>query len=214
MKQKQEANSDSTMVYDNNSKDEYGDDDWNELLASTMSRMSIEERSNGLHDLHGVNDLEEENPVMIARKTNEMDAALARRCPTTTLEGEEGEEGEEPVEPYSKALEMSSEYVQQLKLMFLRATSYDAQKAANRMLSFFRLKLDLFGDEKLTREITYDNLTKDEQSALQKGLIQLLPYRDRAGRAMVFIWGKPNNDDYSTKSIVSFSFLGTFYSSL
>lgn len=74
-----------------------------------------------------------------------------------------------------------------LRLMFLRAEEYDARKAARRIVFFFEAKRKLFGDEKLTKTITLDDLDLRDQEALLTESIQVLPCTDTAGRVVLFV---------------------------
>ena len=51
-------------------------------------------------------------------------------------------------------------------------------------------------------EITFEDLQKNEVEALQEGLLQLLPQRDRAGRSVIFIPG-PVAVKYEVLPVVS-----------
>jgi hypothetical protein len=165
-----------------------------DLLGSKLNRMSLEERSNGLHDLHGVADIEEETTEMLRAKLNEMNQALAAAASHASSSRD--------VRAYQKAIAMRPEYVWRLKLPCLRAERYNSQEAARRLLRFFDRKLELFGEARLVRDITRDELNEDENDALEQGLFQVLPDRDRAGRAILFIDGMVNAS-HSTTTVVS-----------
>eukprot|EP00526_Cylindrotheca_closterium_P026840 CAMPEP_0113629714 /NCGR_PEP_ID=MMETSP0017_2-20120614/15428_1 /TAXON_ID=2856 /ORGANISM="Cylindrotheca closterium" /LENGTH=51 /DNA_ID=CAMNT_0000540129 /DNA_START=15 /DNA_END=167 /DNA_ORIENTATION=+ /assembly_acc=CAM_ASM_000147 len=51
--------------------------------------------------------------------------------------------------------------------MFLRGNRYDTKAAANQMLKFFETKQDLFGTEKLTKDITIEDLDEDDIACLK-----------------------------------------------
>jgi hypothetical protein len=55
---------------------------------------------------------------------------------------------------------MNSKYVENrlFRLAFLRADSFDARKAGLRIVRFFQLQLDLFGEDKLVMDIVQDDL--------------------------------------------------------
>lgn len=71
------------------------------------------------------------------------------------------------------------------RLGFLRAERFDAKKAATRILDYFDEKRTLFGIDLLARKLLIDDLDKETIEVLESGLIQLLPGRDRAGRAVI-----------------------------
>jgi hypothetical protein len=53
------------------------------------------------------------------------------------------------------------------KLMFLRADYYDASKAARRLAKYFEDKLHLFGEDKLVKKITLDDLSEEDMEVFQ-----------------------------------------------
>jgi hypothetical protein len=71
------------------------------------------------------------------------------------------------------------------QLRFLRTTIYDVKKAALRYCRWLDLLVDYFGEEVLTRPIFLTDLDEDSCSVLKKGMIQLLPGRDRSGRRII-----------------------------
>ena len=72
--------------------------------------------------------------------------------------------------------------------MFLRGNEYDPVAAADQMLRFFDLKLELFGEEKLTTEITMTDLDDGDIISLTSGWLQVAG-RDRAGRQVTISVG-------------------------
>ena len=68
--------------------------------------------------------------------------------------------------------------------MFLRCESYNISRAAIRMISYFDFKLRLFGSSLLTRDVKISDFDKDTQICLESGYFQILPQRDRSGRAI------------------------------
>jgi hypothetical protein len=90
---------------------------------------------------------------------------------------------------YLMAREQDPVYVDDpdFKIGFLRAEGYDSQKAAHRLLLYLEEKLDLFGKEKLTHDIYWEDLGEDGWKYLEKGGLQVLPVRDSAGRRVIFL---------------------------
>ena len=89
---------------------------------------------------------------------------------------------------YMQAQQKYDGYVEdpKFRLIFLRANSYDAKKAAARLVSFMEEKLQRFGPEALTRQLTMDDLSRTSRSLLVKrGVMQILPTRDSTGRAIL-----------------------------
>jgi len=75
------------------------------------------------------------------------------------------------------------------RLRFLRCELFDVRKATIRFLNYLNLAHQLFGSVALTRQIGLQDFTKRELKWVKKGFIQLLPYRDRAGRRVMAIMG-------------------------
>lgn len=72
-----------------------------------------------------------------------------------------------------------------LKLQFLRAESFDIEKAAKALIKFIETVVDLFGSLQALR---IDDFTVSEMRAIQKGWIQFLPFRDNVGRRVLVIF--------------------------
>lgn len=89
---------------------------------------------------------------------------------------------------YDNAITMSPSYVQDrnFRRMFLRACQGDAKKAAKRITRHFSTKEQLFGTEKLVKNIELSDLNEDDMEALESGGFQVLPKRDLAGRNVLF----------------------------
>lgn len=91
-------------------------------------------------------------------------------------------------EAYAKARTQNPTYVSHelFTIGFLRAERYDPEKSARRIFRYFRIKLDLFGEEKLTHDILLEDLGEDGMAYLETGGLQVLPQRDESGRRVVF----------------------------
>jgi hypothetical protein len=145
-----------------------------DVLAKQAHALSLEEREEVLDDLHGVTITEkEESPELISR-------AL------TALEDEINQISKKVA--YEQALSLSHDYVHdpKLRLQFLRANNFDHKSAAKRLVSFFEAKMELFGPEKVGQVIKLKDLSADDRAVLESGIIQALPGRDNAGRAVFF----------------------------
>ena len=68
--------------------------------------------------------------------------------------------------------------------MFLRANEYNAQAAADHMLRFFDSKHELFGKEKLVKDITMRDLDEQDIASIKAGYIQHSG-SDRSGRQIL-----------------------------
>jgi lipopolysaccharide biosynthesis regulator YciM len=149
--------------------------DGDALLAKEMAAMSAQEREKSLNDVHGVSDVIDEQPTFVRAKMEEMEMELAK---LTSKKGKEA---------YMQAVAQNKEYVtcDRFRLKFLRSEMFDARLAARLMVRFFDEKKKLFGPEKLTKEIMLGDLDKEDQKFLERGMGQILPQRDRAGRRIM-----------------------------
>jgi hypothetical protein len=74
--------------------------------------------------------------------------------------------------------------------IFLRVERYSPKEAAVRLLMYFEEKLKLFGPDMLTKKrIEVSDLDDASYRELLRGAWQLLPGRDRAGRAIIISFG-------------------------
>jgi hypothetical protein len=144
------------------------------LLAHEMSNLSVQERTNALEDLHGVAFVAEETPEVVDSRLAEFDWEITRRKNRT----------------YGLAESLSKDYVsnREIRLMFLRADSFDVSTATTRFMNFLENKLALFGLERLTKRITLADLTPDDLEVVESGFLQALADTDRSGRVCVCIF--------------------------
>jgi len=117
---------------------------------------------------------------------------------------------------YKLAREKTPEYIKSylFKIDFLRAERYNVQKAAIRILQHLHEKLELFGIEKLTCAICWDDLGDDVIDYFQRGALQILPERDERGRLVVFARGILNNDASKENILVARKACFYFWSTL
>ena len=150
-----------------------GDRDLEGELAKELSQLSVEERELAYEEIHGVDDVIEETPEFVGECLEKMERHLGdiRRK-----------------HAYDLALKLNKSYVQdrKLRLMFLRADHFDAKLAASRFVKFLDGKLEIFGEEILTRTIRMNDLNEIDMKALKQGATGILPVRDRGGRAVFY----------------------------
>jgi hypothetical protein len=142
------------------------------MLAKEMNQLSVDEREQVLEDVHGIARVVDEPQKFI-------EACLA------LLEKELTNISSKAA--YDLASSMSKEYTssKKIRLMFLRAASFDPRNAASRMVRFFDEKYELFGADKLTKDITLADLDPDDITTIENGLMQVLPLKDCAGRKVI-----------------------------
>ena len=142
------------------------------LLAAEMNQMSLKERELVYEELHGVDEVIEETPSFINESLQELQRELQDISNKSA---------------YNQAESMNPEYVQsqEFRLMFLRAERFDAKKAASRLVNFMEGKLEYFGPDSLARPIELTDLDADDMAFIKSGVMQFLPGRDVAGRAIL-----------------------------
>mmetsp|Transcript_4294 Transcript_4294/g.10029 ORF Transcript_4294/g.10029 Transcript_4294/m.10029 type:complete len:347 (+) Transcript_4294:57-1097(+) len=143
-----------------------------DLLSEALKKLTFEEREEHQEVLHGVNDLVFEDDTFLNSALQELESHLAN-----TKSGS----------VYEMAESIDAAYVNDkaFRVMFLRANEYDAKSTADQMFRFFDLKNQLFGTDKLVKDITIEDLDDDDIACLKAGWIQLAG-RDRSGR-QVFV---------------------------
>jgi hypothetical protein len=164
------------------------------LIAQKMSELSMKEREEVYYDIHGVQDVIDEDTEegFVDRKLKEMEAEIMKRTSTER-------------NAYDMARTASPSYVanRDFRLRFLRADRFEPKNAALRYVRHYQTKLELFGKEKLGREIVQDDLDPESLDNLYSGMNQVLPRRDNAGR-LVWIWiAASHEQSYTKKALVS-----------
>jgi hypothetical protein len=139
------------------------------MLAQEMAQLSVEEREKALEDVHGIAHAVDEPLDYVETSLVLLEEELSKITNKAA---------------YDLAKLQSKDYVssEKLRLMFLRADSFDACKAASRMVRFFDEKYELFGADKLTTDIVLADLDPDDIAVLENGFCQVLSEKDCAGR--------------------------------
>jgi hypothetical protein len=143
------------------------------LLAKELNGLSFEERERIYDEVHGVSDIVDETPDFVASKLQEMrdEIAKIKKKNKKALER-------------AYFLRPSLQNDDKAHLLFLRATRFDAAKAAGLMARHFEHKSSLFGDHLLAARITVDDLGEQETKLLHSGAALLLNSIDRGGRGV------------------------------
>lgn len=144
-------------------------------LASSMAILSVEDRTLALEEVHGAAPAEQEDIALMNKRLEEMESHLTKLKTKGSA--------------YGLASHKNSDYVsdRNLRIMFLRSNRYDSKPAAEQIIKFFEVKELLFGAEKLTEDIFFQDLSADDKKCLFDGSFQLLPNKDSIGRA-VFVY--------------------------
>ena len=147
--------------------------DADELLAEAMNSLTMAQREEIIYDIHGVSERsrsseELETPEFVTKKFSDLDVELGKI---------------KKKDAFQRARNENPNYVNDLgfRLKFLRANDFDAARAAANLVHHFEIKLDCF-PEKLSSDITINDLNEEDKVALHSGGATMLPLRDRAGR--------------------------------
>jgi hypothetical protein len=100
---------------------------FHDVPISRMYEVSIEERTTAFQDLHGALEYVTETPELVEQRLAELEQALLRLP-------------EEKTQFLRQATQQNLAYVESLKLCFLRAEHFDAERAAIRMAGHFETK--------------------------------------------------------------------------
>jgi len=145
------------------------------LLAQAMSGLSFEERQEQQEVIHGVAENIVEDAAHMDHALKDLNEHLG-----VIKNGSMYEVAESMDPSYVKA--------RAFRVMFLRANEYDSKASAEQMIKFFDLKHQLFGVDKLVKDITMQDLDEDDIACLKTGHIQLAG-RDRSGRKIFVVFG-------------------------
>lgn len=150
------------------------DDNVIDMLAAKLTALSTSERERVSYDLHGVTEPIEETPDLVEKAICELLCALSSI----------------PVKPaFDVALDQDPELLlnHEFLLKFLRASSFDAQYAAKKIVEHLEQKRALFGDSKILKDISIEDLGPEELVLLERGWIGALPLRDQASRSVLYL---------------------------
>jgi len=143
------------------------------FLAETMSNLSFKERQKGQEDLHGVSENITEQDDEIEKLLSEMENHLNKIKHGSIYE-------------LAESLCPSHVTNRDFRLMFLRGNRYDTKAASKQILKFLKMKEQLFGQEKLGKDITLEDLSEDDRVCFSNGSFQILSTTDRSNRHILF----------------------------
>jgi hypothetical protein len=157
-------------------------------LVKEMNALTLFKREKIFEDVHGVADIQEETPEFVEDRIEALDK-LVNLIPQKDRTA------------YDKAIFLKPKLQTDVKfkLKFLRAEEFNTEKAATRMVKFFDLQLSLFGEDKLVKRLTMDDLSEDEIRFYKIGYMGELPFRDRSGRPIIF--GDGSKRDCETMAV-------------
>ena len=146
--------------------------DIDSLIAKEFNQLSVKERELVYEEIHGVERGIDETKEFLNQRLSEMEHEIQKLHPKTA---------------YDMALQTNPAYIHdpKLRLMFLRCDHLNPRDAARRFVKFTEGKLQLFGPKALARPVVLSDLTSQDMNTLRSGVLQLLPARDVAGRAII-----------------------------
>jgi len=147
-----------------------------DLLASEMSKLTVQELSEAMDDLHCVGEDLEENPEMIERSLAEFTERVKR----------------EQNSVYEMAAKQNRAYLENpdFRLKFLRANMHNVGQSVQQMMSFLKIKAKYFGDDKVACDITVRDLNAEDMALLSSGLYHIHSFGDRNGRVILYLLSK------------------------
>ncbi|CAJ1965947.1 unnamed protein product [Cylindrotheca closterium] len=145
-----------------------------DLLASGLSKLTVQERTEALYDVHCVGEELKEDPEIIQKALSDFDKAIQQEHNPT----------------YEIASNQNKAYVQDptFRLRFLRANSFNVGQSLGQMMKFLQYKAAYFGAETIAREITLDDLTTEDMKLMLSGLYHIQDGKDRMGRLVIYMF--------------------------
>ncbi|CAJ1955761.1 unnamed protein product [Cylindrotheca closterium] len=146
-----------------------------EMLASELNKLSLQERAEAFDDIHCVGEELKETPAMIQKSLADFEETVKKERNIF----------------YEIAMTQNRAYVEDhsIRLKFLRANMHNVGKSVRQMMNFLKEKATYFGNDKIAREITLDDLNEEDKSLLLSGFYHIQEERDRAGRAIIHWFG-------------------------
>ncbi|CAJ1937922.1 unnamed protein product [Cylindrotheca closterium] len=144
-----------------------------QLLASEFNKLSVEERSEALDDIHCVGEELQENSDSIGRLLVEFEAFVEQERNAF----------------YDMAVKKNRAYVEDasFQLRFLRYNKYNVHQSVCQMMKFLEHKAKIFGKDKVSREITLQDLNDTAKELLVSGLYHIQKDRDQSGRVILYM---------------------------
>ncbi|CAJ1967436.1 unnamed protein product [Cylindrotheca closterium] len=146
-------------------------------LANSLEKLCLVEREKALFDLHGISSGNQNHDAVPQQQwMDTMKEQLSKKKHGTA---------------YELAEKLDFAYVSDPVLMdmFLKACDFDPFEASEKMIYFFELKRQIFGVQKLVKDITLDDLDEKDKDYLINGSIQILPFGDMSGRDILMLHG-------------------------
>ena len=120
------------------------------LTLKELNALSYEQRENVYEDVHGVSDLVEETPEVVRDKIEKLNAELERLIHDKSVNTTAYEQALAVASSKSSEVSNDRQYQNEVQsesfqLLFLRAAIFDVREAAEKIISYFLAKLELWG---------------------------------------------------------------------
>lgn len=164
------------------------------LLAQDMNALSVQERNQLYEEVHGISEVIDETPEFVAKRLHEMREALSTLSKRPKV-----------VRALSRAFFLQPNLAKDdnFHLIFLRAERFDPVQAAAKMARYFEHKAELWGEDKLVKRITLEDLGEKEMKHMHWGCVHTPVINSKGVRA--FLFTPTANDDVSDwKAITRF----------
>ncbi|CAJ1965489.1 unnamed protein product [Cylindrotheca closterium] len=142
-----------------------------EILSEALTKLTFEEREEHQEVIHGVKDTTVDDEAILEPALQDLESHIENMKSDSVYE-------------MAESIDPAYVSARPFRAMFLRAKEYDAKAAAEQMLLFFESKHQLFGIDKLVKDITIADLDDDDIACLNHSNLQL-GGRDRSGRQVL-----------------------------
>ena len=153
----------------------------------------MKDRNDVQEEIHGVHCLApEETPELLQESLRQLAITLDVIIPKNQKRA------------YLESQKLSKTYVNEegFRLRFLRCELFDVIKAADRIVRYLDLVLELFGKFALKRPICLHDFDSKELRYFRMGHFQFMPFRDRSGRRVLTACPNESFDQTPIKIIV------------
>lgn len=181
------------------------------LISKELLKLSYHDRNAINEEIHGVRCLAvEETPDLLRTSLNALQRQIDAISPTKKgtyseiLQLKQQQQQQHRWRQLNQVISEATAVVdavpysfiddENFRLRFLRCEFFDAEKAAIRFVNYLNISYELFGSVALKRPVRISDLSKAEVRFARKGYLQILPYRDRAGRCVVVLLGGMSSD--------------------
>jgi hypothetical protein len=166
-----------------------------DILDEQMGRLTFQEKLKAEEEVHCLPNPIEETPEVVEESLFNFEEEIKNQKNFVY----------ELAEKQNKAFLEDRDF----RLMFLRADLFNVRAAACRLMKFLQQKLIYFGESKLTKDIEWSDLTKEDIEALESGRWHIHKCTDQSGRPIVFIMNhvRPR---FAAESVVRASYFRCF----